>query len=105
MYSFSCSLEFRFVCKPILKEIDGFWDLKIFLVSFEFEKFGARASDMEFKLKFTMLESMRTENHNLKRKKNDVDDILGPLLIHDFEMIMLKMMFHFYSSNCLVELH
>ena len=62
---------------------------------------------MEFNLKFTMLESMRTENHNLKRKKKKkihVDDILGPLLIHEFEMIMLKMMFHFYSSNCLVEL-
>ncbi|KAL0011063.1 hypothetical protein SO802_006171 [Lithocarpus litseifolius] len=44
-----------FVCKPILKEIDGFWDSNIFLVSFGFEKFGA--SDMEFNLKFTMLES------------------------------------------------
>ena len=80
---FSCSSEIRFVCKPILKEIDGFWDSNIFLVSFEFEKFGA--SDMEFNLKFTMLESMRTENHNLKRKKkNHVDDILGPLLIREF---------------------
>ena len=63
---------------------------------------------MEFNLKFTMLESMRTENHNLKikkkKKKIHVDDILGPLLIHEFEMIILKMMFHFYSSNCLVEL-